>query len=86
MVQFLAGEGDFYLLLKCQNRLWDPPCILFSGYEELHPWGQSGWIMKLTHSPTCSAKVKIVWGYTSNHNMCLLSMQKDSVIFSLLIV
>jgi hypothetical protein len=84
MVQFLAGEGEFYLLLKHQNRLWDPPCILFSGYEELHSW-ENRWVMKLTHSPTHSAKVKIVWDCTSNHNMCLLSMQKD-VIFSLIIV
>jgi len=25
--------------------------------------------------------IKIVWGCTSNHNMCLLSIQKDNVFF-----
>jgi hypothetical protein len=86
MVQFLAGEGDFYFLLKCQNRLWGPPCFLFSGYQKLHSWGQSRLVMKLTHLPTCIAKVNIVWDCTSNHNMYLLGMQKDNVLFSFLIV
>jgi len=73
-----VGNG-FFSSVKCPERLWGPPRLLFSGYRV----GIKQLRHDVDHSPPYRAEVKNGWSYTSAPCMCLQGMDRDRSNFDL---
>jgi len=75
----LSEEGR----LKRPDQLWGPPSLLFSEYRGCFP-GVKWPGREFDHQPLLSAEINNEWGYTSNHQICLHSI--DSVNLTLTLI
>jgi hypothetical protein len=69
-VQFSVGPRNCSLLQKWPDGLWDPPSLLFCGYQASFP-GLKWPGHDINHSPPSVAKVKNDWSCTFNAHVFL---------------
>lgn len=67
------GRGKrFFSSLNCWDRSCSPPIFLYNCYWCLFPPGQGGWVVKLDHLHSVSAKVKNELSYDSSFSSALM--------------
>jgi hypothetical protein len=60
-VWIVAGAVNLSACLKCPDRLWGPPSLLFSGYPRLFPFGWSGRVVIMFNYKPISPGSFILW-------------------------